>query len=112
MTICGWWEGAPHPGAPYWPWSPGPCPGGGPFLAGTLNVGYKRGSVTFLECAAMCLAVLGISEPQLPWKEPKNASIFQGQSLQPFRNPQCLQLVPSSVLSEHAGLASAYHSYT
>ena len=63
--------------------APRPLSRGRPFLAGTLNVGYKHGSVTFLECAAMCLAVLGISEPQLPWKEPKNASIFQGVVMNP-----------------------------
>ena len=73
-------------------------------------MGYKCGSGTFLECAAVCLAVLGISEPQLPWKEPKNASIVLGQSLLPFKNPQTPKSVPSFVFSEYAGLASAYHS--
>lgn len=84
MTICRWWEGRPTLGLHAGHGAQAPVQGEA-FFAGTLNVGYKHGSVTFLECAAMCLAVLGISEPQLPWKEPKNASIFQGQSLQPFK---------------------------
>lgn len=72
--------------------------------------GYESGSCIFLECAAMCLAVLGVSEPQLPWKEPQNAFTVLGQALLLFRKPQTLRLGLSSALSEHVGLASTYHS--
>lgn len=85
-------------------------PRGAALLADLLNMGYEGGSCIFLECAAMCLAVLGVSEPQLPWKEPQNAFTVLGQALLLFRKPQTLRLGLSSALSEHVGLASTYHS--
>lgn len=56
------------------------------------------------------LAVLGISGPQLPKKEPQNTYIVLGQSLLPFKNPQTPKLGYSFALSEHAGRASTYDS--
>ena len=66
MTTCWWWEGAPHPGAPCRPAAPGPCPGGGPFLAGTLNVGCKSGvspSKNVQQCVQQSLVFLNHSCP-------------------------------------------------
>lgn len=74
----------PTPGLQQLWWS---AQGGGLRLPGLLNTGYKSGSCTFLDPVAVCLAVPGISEPQLPWKEPENASAVLGQSLPPYKNP-------------------------